>query len=95
MDKKRPDVKQFTEEFKKRFDTEPNRFAMIGYDTATFVLNTLARIGNPDLLKNALKEQPLYEGLIGNIFFNGTHINQEVKIFNSNEHGIQPVIEKK
>ncbi len=94
MDKKRPEVKQFTEEFKKRFDAEPNRFAMIGYDTATFVLNTLARIGNPALLKNALKEQPLYEGLIGNISFDGTHINQEVKIFNINENGIQPVIEK-
>lgn len=94
MDKKKQEVEQFIEEFQKRFDTDPNRFAMIGYDTATFVLNTLERIGNPELLKNALKNQPLSKGLIGNIFFNGTHINQEVKIFNISKDGIQPVIKQ-
>lgn len=73
---------------------EPNRFAMIGYDVATYLLETLNRIGNPELLKNALKEQPLYEGLISNISFQGTHINQEVKIFRITDKGVQATLKQ-
>jgi ABC-type branched-subunit amino acid transport system substrate-binding protein len=87
-------VEQFKTEFKRRFDMEPNRFAMIGYDAASYVLETLNRIGNPALLKNALKEQPLYEGLISNISFAGTHINQEVKIFKITGQGIQATLKR-
>lgn len=93
MDQKSEEVKQFNERFSSRFDAEPNRFAMIGYDAASFVLETLNRVGNPALLKNALKNQPLYEGLTGNIGFNGTHVNQQVKIFTVSKDGAQPVLE--
>lgn len=92
INQKSQQVQQFREQFKKRFDVEPNRFAMIGYDTAWYLLQTLDRVGNPALLKNALKSQPKYEGLISNISFNGTHINQEVKIFKFTKAGIQPVL---
>lgn len=86
-------VEQFNEQFKKRFDAEPNRFAMIGYDVASYLLNTLNSVVNPIHLKEALKNQPRYEGLINNIYFEGTHINQEVKIFEFNENGdVRPVL---
>jgi len=90
-DKHSQKVEQFNKEFKQRFSIDPNRFAMIGYDAASYVLQTLNRIGNPALLKNALKSQPTYEGLISNINFGGTHINQEVKIFKLSKEGVQPV----
>lgn len=84
-------VEQFRQNYKNRFGLEANRFAMIGYDAASFLLQTLDRIKNPALLKNALRRQPLYEGLISNIRFDGTHVNQEVKIFSLTvENGIQP-----
>ncbi len=84
-------VEQFRENFSDRFGIEANRFAMIGYDAASYLLQTLDRVKNPALLKNALSKQPLYEGLISNIRFDGTHVNQEVKIFSlSAEDGIQP-----
>ncbi|MDZ7680270.1 MAG: ABC transporter substrate-binding protein [Fodinibius sp.] len=92
MDQKSQRLKQFKERFKRRFDMEPNRFAMIGYDAASYLLETLHTIGNPALLKDALKNQPMYEGLISNIDFKGTHINQEVKIFEITDNGIQPVL---
>lgn len=92
INQKSQQVKQFKERFKNRFDIEPNRFAMIGYDTASYLLQTLDRVANPERLKNALKHQPKYEGLISNINFDGTHINQEVKIFKFTKAGIQPVL---
>ncbi len=92
QDQKSIHVEKFREEYKDRFDIEPNRWAMIGYDTADFLFQTLERVENPALLKNALKEQPRYEGLISNIFFNGKHINQEVKIFRISGDGIYPVM---
>lgn len=93
MNEKSERVEQFREQFKNRFDIEPNRFAMIGYDTASFLLNTLNDVGNSELLKNALKTQPLYEGLISNIDFKKSHVNQEVKIFRIRPDSIRPVVE--
>lgn len=85
-------VELFRENYRNRFGMDANRFAMIGYDAASFLLQTLERVKNPALLKNALPKQTLYEGLISNINFDGTHVNQEVKVFRlSADNGIQPV----
>lgn len=86
-------VEQFKKRYQERFDMEPNRFSMIGYDVASYVLQTIDRVANPALLKDALRKQPLYEGLISNINFGNTHINQEVKIFEVSEQGVRPVLE--
>ena len=83
-------VERFREDYRNRFGVEANRFSMIGYDAATYLLNTLKTVKNPALLKNALSRQPLHEGLIGNIQFEGTHVNQEVKVFKISREGIQP-----
>lgn len=92
INKKSPQINKFRERFKHRFDIEPNRFAIIGYDVASYLLKTLDKVVNPARLKDALKNQPTYEGLISNISFNGTHVNQEVKIFTITEAGVQPVL---
>jgi ABC-type branched-subunit amino acid transport system substrate-binding protein len=92
MDQKSKRVERFKKMFTQRFDTEPNRFAMIGYDVASYVLETLERVENPSYLKEALKNQPMYEGIISNINFKGSHINQEVKIFELSENGVRPVL---
>lgn len=83
-------LEAFNDRFNDRFGMEPNRFALIGYDAATFLLRALDRAENPALLKEALKKEPMYEGLISNIHFDGQHINQEVKIFKLNEQGVMP-----
>ncbi len=83
-------VEQFNTSYSNRFGIEPNRFAMIGYDAASFLLNTLERVENPVLLKDALRTQPVYQGIIGNIGFGGRHINQQVKIFKISDQGVQP-----
>lgn len=69
----------FNRRYRERFGTEPNRFSMIGYDVAGFLLEALRSVQNPDLLKSALKNQPVYGGLIGEFRFDGTHINQQVR----------------
>lgn len=83
-------VSQFREDFKQRFGREANRFAMIGYDSADYLLRVLEEIENPALLKDVMRTYPMYEGLISNINFGGTHVNQEVKIFEMDETGTRP-----
>ncbi len=74
------DVEEFASNFRLRFQTEPNQFAFIGYDVTKFVLSTLNRVGNPDLLKQGLHELKNYRGLSGNFGFDSEHINQKVLI---------------
>jgi ABC-type branched-subunit amino acid transport system substrate-binding protein len=73
-------VNDFESEFRLRFDTQPNRFAYIGYDAANVMLESLTRVQNPEYLKDGLKSFDNYRGLITRVSFNGSHINQEVKI---------------
>ncbi|SHE38409.1 ABC-type branched-chain amino acid transport system, substrate-binding protein [Fodinibius roseus] len=83
------EIDQFESRFRDRFNQDPNRFAMIGYDTAMFLLQTLDRVVNPALLKEGLADQPPYNGLITNIHFNGSNINQKLMLFkitNSSTH---------
>ena len=74
------DIEDFESEFRIRFNMDPNRFAFIGYDAANVVLQTLKRVQNPAYLKEGLKKFNNYRGLITNVSFRNTHINQEVKI---------------
>lgn len=91
MNTKSDRLEQFRQSYRERFGLEANRFAMIGYDAASFLLRAIDSVENPALLKNAISRQPLYEGLISNISFEGQHVNQEVKIFRlSAEDGVQP-----
>lgn len=73
-------VNDFESEFRLRFDTQPNQFAYIGYDAASVLLESLKRVQNPDYLKEGLKSFDNFRGLITRVSFNGSHINQEVRI---------------
>ncbi len=73
-------VEEFASSFRIRFQTEPNRFAFIGYDVANVVLDVLTRVENPDYLKKGLLDLSRYQGLSYNFTFDGEHINQFVKI---------------
>lgn len=75
------DIDRFKAAFRKRFNKAPNRFALIGYDTATFLLRAIDQVVNPARLQKKLSTQPLYEGLITNINFKGSNINQELMVF--------------
>lgn len=81
------DVEAFSQRYRERFDMDPNEFAMIGYDSASYLLRTLGEVRNPALLKSALKTAPVYHGLISDIQFDGTHINQRVKVFRIDSDG--------
>ncbi|MEX0722795.1 MAG: ABC transporter substrate-binding protein [Gracilimonas sp.] len=70
----------FESAFRLRFDTTPNRFAFIGYDAANVVLQTLEQVQNPVYLKEGLKKFNNYRGIITDVSFRDTHINQEVQI---------------
>lgn len=74
------DRDEFESEFRLRFDTEPNRFAYIGYDVAKVLLNTLERVGNPAYLRDGLKSIDNYHGFSMDVNFNGGHINEAVNI---------------
>ena len=93
IDSKSERVEQFRDSYQQRFGTEPNRYAMIGYDSADYLLRVLETVENPDLLKDAIKTYPRYEGLISNIRFDGTHVNQEVKVFRISPQGIRPAMQ--
>lgn len=73
-------ISDFESAFRLRFDVTPNRFAYIGYDAANVVLETLKKIQNPAYLKEGFKQLKDYKGLIMNVNFDGTHINQNVKV---------------
>ncbi len=73
-------AEEFASSFRIRFQTEPNRFAFIGYDVAKVILNTLSRVENPAYLKNGLLEISNYQGLTSRFSFEKEHINQFVRI---------------
>lgn len=87
LDNKGMQLAQFNNNYRNAFNSQANQFAMIGYDTATFILNTLQRVKNPALLKTALLSSPQYYGLVSNIHFDDEQTNKAVKILTVSERG--------
>lgn len=73
-------VSNFEEDFENRFGIEADMFSMLGYDIATYVLNSLEETGNPALLGDAIRNQEPHKGLAIQIEMNGRRINQHVYI---------------
>ncbi|PWN07108.1 ABC transporter substrate-binding protein [Rhodohalobacter mucosus] len=73
-------VQFFEEDYETRFGEEPDRFSGIGYDAATYLLQSLETAGNPQYLNRALRESPPYNGLSLTIDFSGNRVNQSVFI---------------
>ena len=55
---------------------QPDNFAYLGYDVATFLFRSIDQLGNPAHIKQKLRHRPEFEGVITHIDFRGTHINQ-------------------
>lgn len=75
-----PNLDSFLTSFKIRFQTEPNQFAYIGYDTANLILKVLSEVQNPDYLKEGLRNLTLFNGLSTKVSFSGHHVNQIIDI---------------
>jgi ABC-type branched-subunit amino acid transport system substrate-binding protein len=73
-------VAYFEEDFSTRFNTSPDRFARMGYDTATFLFQSLELAGNPSYLGRVLRNKGIYNGLALQIHFDGHRINQMVYV---------------
>ena len=86
-------IDRFKSDYVRRFGQTPNRFAMIGYDTAQFILKTLRDVVNPTLIQEAIAEQPPYQGLITDIDFRGGNINQQLMVFRLTGSGARLVKE--
>lgn len=70
----------FTSDYRAMFGTEPDYFSRIGYDTATYMLKSLEKAGNPVYLPYALRSGSLYRGVGTTIHFDGERINQYLSI---------------
>ncbi len=57
---------------------QPDNFAFLGYDVATFLFRSIRELENPAHIKQKLRHRPLHEGVITHIDFRGTHINQHL-----------------
>jgi ABC-type branched-subunit amino acid transport system substrate-binding protein len=70
----------FEEDFINRFGIEPGPFASVGFDAGSYLFTTLEEAGNPKRLKHALRDAPEFSGLSMRIHFDGTQINQLVRV---------------
>ncbi|MEX2574781.1 MAG: ABC transporter substrate-binding protein [Balneolaceae bacterium] len=70
----------FNEDFSNMFGIEPDHFARLGYDAGRYLFRTLEQAGNPEKLKQALREAAEYRGLATHIHFRGSQINRSVRV---------------
>ncbi|MEX0681126.1 MAG: ABC transporter substrate-binding protein [Balneolales bacterium] len=70
----------FRNNFESLAGYQPDNFAHLGYDVATFLFTALDDIQNPARIKPLLRHRPPYEGLITKIDFQGTHVNHHLHI---------------
>jgi len=77
-------MNQFRTGFKDRYQIDATQLSITGYDVASYLLQILNQVQNPALLKEAIKTAPIYNGLGGHYYFNGSHVNQAVNIYQLN-----------
>jgi len=73
-------VQFFEQDYETRFGEMPDQFSGIGYDAASYLLQSLEIAGNPQYLNRALRESRIYEGLTVTVDFSGKRVNQAVFI---------------
>ena len=81
------EVQDFEAQYNNRFGISANRFAIIGYNCAKYLLDTLKKVQNPALLKEALKGNNTFKGISSHFVFDGTHINQAVEFYHLTPKG--------
>lgn len=70
----------FIEDYRIRYGLEPDDFAMLGFDVATFLFQQLETAGNPAYLKKSLSETNEFRGLTLGVIMDGNRSNQHLFI---------------
>lgn len=70
----------FEQDFETRFGIEADQLARIGYDTGTYLFQSLETAGNPVYLGQVLRTRNEYNGIALKIHFDSKRINQNVFI---------------
>lgn len=73
-------VDYFKEDFESRFGVEPDQMARIGYDTGTYLFQSLETAGNPIYLGRVLRTRDAHNGMSLRVNFDGKRVNQNVFI---------------
>jgi ABC-type branched-subunit amino acid transport system substrate-binding protein len=74
-------LEQFRSRYVARTRLNPNEFAYLGYDVATYLLQTLQMVQNPAYLPAALAQMETYRGLGSQFRFDGSTSNRWVPVF--------------
>lgn len=74
-------LEQFQARYVARTRLNANEFAYVGYDVATYLLQTLQRVQNPSYLPAELTQMETFHGLGGQFRFNGSAVNRWVPVF--------------
>ncbi len=74
-------LEQFRNRYIGRTSIDPNDFAYVGYDLATYMLETLSLVQHSDYLADQLPRMPLFRGLSTQVQFNGRGVNRRVPVY--------------
>ena len=85
-DNNRRETYRFQNDFLSLTGFNPDDFAHLGFDVATFLFNAISELQNPARLKDYLRHRPFFEGVITNIDFRGSHINHSLHFLNIERH---------
>lgn len=93
---KDPAVVKFIDDFKKKYNKEPNAFHALGYDLAKFVADGLKRSKSLDsgALKDALAETKDFTGVTGSFSIDENHNPVKAIVVVGLENGVQATAEK-
>jgi ABC-type branched-subunit amino acid transport system substrate-binding protein len=74
-------IEQFRNRYIARTTIDPNDFAYVGYDLATFVFETLDQVQHPGLLALWIPRSDVFRGLSSQYFFNGDVANRWLPVY--------------
>lgn len=80
-------IEQFRSRYIARTTIDPNDFAYVGYDLATFVFETLDRVQHPGLLPLWIPRADVFKGLTSQYHFNGDETNRWLPVYRLTSDG--------
>lgn len=91
-----PVVQKFIENFKKKYNKEPDAFNALGYDVARFVADGISRAEklNGESVKEALEKTENFDGVTGSFSINENHDAVKAIVVIGLKDGAQDTIER-
>jgi ABC-type branched-subunit amino acid transport system substrate-binding protein len=80
----------FVKAYKKRYNTEPDRIAALGYDAAALIMKSIRKTGSddPEKIRDLLTQVKRYHGLSGVVSFEkGRRANNESAVYKISANG--------